>query len=239
MKNTCIIIEDEPLAANVLEKYINQVPYLELKGVFHDALDSFQLINSEQIDIVFLDIQLSECSGLDFVKSIKGNPLIIFTTAFSEYALEAFEVDAVDYLLKPVEFSRFLKAVNKAILRLNPQSGQTPVQSHSSEESDYLFIKSDSKRVKIYFKDILYIEGMQKYVKVVTTSDTHIALLSLTKLSETLPESSFFRVHKSYIVNLDKIENLIGNMLTINNVRIPISKGQKVAFNNLIKDKSL
>ena len=238
MKYSCIIIEDEPLASNVLSTYIEQIPYLEVKGIFHNALESFKVINEEQIDIAFVDIQLSGCSGLDFAKSINGKPLIVFTTAYSEYAVDAFDIDAIDYLLKPIDFSRFLKAVNKAVSKLNPQSSGQPA-FNQKQEDEYLFIKTDHRRVKVYYRDILYIEGMQKYVKIITSSQTHVALLSLTKLIETLPSSSFFRVHKSYIVNTNHIQDYSGNLLTIGNAKIPISKGQKSAFNAYIQEKSV
>lgn len=238
MKRNCVIIDDEPLAANVIKNHVSRIPSLELKGVFYDAMESYELLQQGEVDIVFLDIKMANLSGLEFAASLHPSPLIIFTTAYSEFALDAFEADAVDYLVKPIEFTRFLRAVNKALLRLSPSSPPS-ISQESPEDNDFMFVKVDQKKVKVYFKDILYVEGMQKYVKVVCRDQRHVVHIGLSRLHESLPEHTFFRIHKSYIINLKEIQSIEGNTVHIGGIDIPISKGKKSSFKAMISDKSV
>lgn len=188
----CIIIEDEPLAQNVLKKYIGDHPSLELVAVFGDALEAQAILNQQNIHLLFLDINLPKLSGINFIKTLVESPLVIFTTAYPEFAVEGFELNAIDYLLKPFSFERFLKAVNKAIERLS-----TSHQSNEGKRAPFIFLKADKKIHKVDLESIHYIEAVGDYMKVVTDSGQLIINETMKKLQEELPERSFIRVHKS------------------------------------------
>ncbi|AXY76468.1 DNA-binding response regulator [Paraflavitalea soli] len=213
----CLVVEDEPLAQNVLKKYIAEHPLLELAGVCGDAPEAQQWLARHQAAIVFLDINLPRLSGISFLKSLSRPPLVIFTTAYPEFAVEGFELDAVDYLVKPFSFERFLKGVNKALEKLErPGPGEGPVPASS------IFIKADKKVYKVNLADILYIEALDDYVKVVTTQGHYLVHDTLKSLLEELPAGQFWRVHKSYIIAGTKIVFIEGNYVRIGDRDIPI-----------------
>lgn len=222
MKLKCLIIDDEPIARKGLEEYVKEVPFLHLSGVCEDAMKASVLIKSESVDLMLLDIQMPKLSGIDFLKTLKDPPLVIFTTAFSEYALESYSLDVIDYLVKPIPFDRFLKATQKAfdyhVLR---QKGS------SEKESDFFFIKCDHKFEKIKYDDVQYVEAMQNYCIVHTRERKFITHITLNGLEEKLPESKFLKVHKSFIISLDKINSVDGSEIAIDAARIPISRGLK------------
>ncbi|MDX1409064.1 MAG: LytTR family DNA-binding domain-containing protein, partial [Saprospiraceae bacterium] len=208
-----IIVDDEPLALDVLETYIENVPEMHLVGKCTNALEANELIRKEDVDLLFLDIQMPQITGIEFLKSLANPPMVIFTTAYSNYALEGFELNALDYLLKPISLDRFMKAVNKALEQhdLMHNDGGTS----ASADEDFFFVKADKKLVKVRYKDILYIEGLKDYVIIRLEEGRVITLQTMKSLEEKLPASLFRRVHRSYIVALDKINALVGNMIEL------------------------
>jgi DNA-binding LytR/AlgR family response regulator len=224
-KYNCLVVDDERLAVELLEKYIEKIPFLELTTSCHSAMEAMSILRSESIDIMFLDIQMPNLTGIDFLKSLPSAPNTILTTAYSEYALESYELGVVDYLVKPIEFDRFFKAINK-ITNKNTASTQ-PIRAENTPSSDYIFVKSDGKIIKIKLDKILFIEALQKYIRIHTTTQRVTTLLSLSRIQEQLASPPFVRIHRSYIVNVNKIDSLEGNHLTIQKQQLPISKGQK------------
>lgn len=228
-KIKCIAIDDEPLALQQLEAYIHKIPYLELVRSCSSAVEALQVLEEIEVDVMFVDINMPDLNGLEFVKSLAQKPLVIFTTAYSEYALEGFKVDAVDYLLKPFSFAEFSKAAAKA----KKQYGflkQSPEKLESN--NDYLFIKSEYKLVRVNLHDVLYIEGMKEYVRIYLVGQKPVmTLLSMKSLEEKLPEKKFMRVHRSFIVNLEKITNVERFRIVYDNkTRIPVSENYKEKF---------
>jgi len=212
----CIIVDDEPLSQEVIRDFVKEVPWLQLKGVCFNALEAMELIHDEQVDLIFLDINLPKLSGVKFAKSLEKSPMIIFTTAYPEYAVEGFEVDAVDYLVKPVAFERFLKAVNKARDQFELKlSGRTPVNE------GFIVLKSDKKMYKINERDILYIQSMGDYMKVYTNSKVIIATETMKNLEINLGRQ-FIRIHKSYIVSVQAISFIEGNQVKVADQFLPI-----------------
>jgi DNA-binding LytR/AlgR family response regulator len=216
----CVIIEDEPLAQNVLKKYIEDHPALVLAGVCNNALDAQIVLPSQPVQLLFLDISLPGLSGINFLKSLSHPPLVIFTTAYPEFAVEGFELDAVDYLLKPFSFERFLKAVNKAIEKINFRNW--PATGSESSYPGFIFLKADKKIHKIDLADILYIEAVGDYMKVVTETGQLMVNETLKKMQEELPAIQFIRVHKSFIIAGHKIRYFEGNFVQVGNKSIPI-----------------
>ena len=213
----CIIVEDEPLAQNILKKYIADHPSLELVATCTDALEAQLILNKQAIHLIFLDINLPKLSGINFLKSLLQSPLIIFTTAYPEFAVEGFELNAVDYLLKPFSFERFLKAVNKVIEKLNNSS------LPKKEEIDaFIFFKSDKKIHKVDLESIHYIEAVGDYMKVITDSGQLLINETMKNLQEELPARSFIRVHKSFIISRNRIKFIEGNYIQVENKSIPI-----------------
>ncbi|MCF8236646.1 MAG: LytTR family DNA-binding domain-containing protein [Saprospiraceae bacterium] len=204
-----LIIDDEPLAREILESHAAQIPDLEVLASCANALEANEIVQSEEVDLVFLDIQMPQISGLDWLKSLRNPPLVIFSTAFSEYAVEGFELNAVDYLLKPIAFDRFLKAVNKAKDQLKSRKPEGLSSEH------YMFVKADKKLVKVSFEDIVYIEGLKDYVIIRLEQDRVITLQTMKSLEEKLPSTLFKRIHRSYIVNIQKIQALDGSMIEV------------------------
>lgn len=213
----CIIVEDEPLAQNVLKKYIADHPSLELVGTCTDALEAQGILNKQDVQLIFLDINLPKLSGINFIKTLLQSPLIIFTTAYPEFAVEGFELNAVDYLLKPFSFERFLKAVNKVVEKLN-----NSMVSKKEEKNSYIFFRSDKKIHKVDLENILYIEAIGDYMKVITDSGQLIINETMKNLQEELPAGSFIRVHKSFIISRSKIKYIEGNYVQIEDKSIPI-----------------
>ena len=213
----CIIVEDEPLAQNVLKKYIGEHPTLELIAVCNDALAAQPILNQQDIDLLFLDINLPKLSGINFIKTLLRPPLVIFTTAYPEFAVEGFELNAVDYLLKPFSFERFLKAVNKAFEKLS-----TTNQSNDGNKAAFIFLKADKKIHKVDLDSIHFIEAIGDYMKVVTDTGQLIINETMKKLQEELPVNSFIRVHKSFIISRNKIKFIEGNYVQVEDKSIPI-----------------
>lgn len=210
----CIAIDDEFLALEVIENYVGRLPFLKMAGTFTNAIEALPMLTGENIDLVFLDIEMPTINGLAFLKTLEKSPLVIFTTAFTQFALDGFEADAVDYLVKPIPFERFLKAVQKVQQRL--KSPEMPAQA------DHLFVKSDYKSIRIAFNDILYVEGMKDYVRVHTLKQPVDTLLSITGLLEKLPASNFIRVHRSFVVALNQISSIERSTIFIAETKIPI-----------------
>lgn len=212
-----IIVDDEPLAQDVLETYIEKVPELNLVQKCNNALEANEALQENDIDLMFLDIQMPQLTGIDFVKTLAHPPLIIFTTAYPNYAIEGFELNALDYLLKPISLERFMKAVNKAMeqLELRKREAGGSASPSPEEETDYIFVKADKKLVKINYKDILYIEGLKDYVIIRMEQGRVITLQTMKSLEDKLPQQMFKRIHRSYIINLEKINAMVGNMVEI------------------------
>lgn len=221
-----LIVDDEYLALNLLETYIKDVPGLEIVGKVKSAVAALEILDSQPIDLLFLDIQMPVLSGVNLLKTLQNRPVTIFTTAYSEYAIQAFDLNVVDYLVKPFAFERFLQAVNKAKAQLKLHQPPTTTPSQETAPS-FLTAKVDGKIVKIFLDEILFVEGMKEYVRFICRNGKFITLESLKNLEEQLPGGNFLRVHKSYIVAKDKVKSVLGNMLEIQSHRIPISRGKR------------
>lgn len=206
-----IIVDDEPLAQDVLETYIEKIPELNLIGKCNNALEANEVLKSESIDLIFLDIQMPQLTGIDFLKTLSKPPMVIFTTAYPNYALDGFELNALDYLLKPISLERFMKAVNKALEQFELQSRE----SGEEDDPDFIFVKADKKLVKVKYDDILYIEGLKDYVIIRMDADRVITLQTMKSLESKMPQDRFKRIHRSYIVNLDRINAIVGNMVEV------------------------
>lgn len=224
-KYSCIIVEDEPLAAEVLEDYIKQVPFLELKGICSDAIYAMDMLQKEKIDLIFLDIHLPKLKGFDFVKALKNPPQVIITSAYQEYALQGYELNVVDYLLKPIEFSRFLMAVNKLKQTTAPVS--PAVNMPARPERLHLFFNVSKKKVRVYLDEILYIESMKEYIRIVTRDKTILTKFQIGQIEELLARNNFLRVHRSFIVAKDKIEAFTATDVEVNGKAIPIGRSYK------------
>jgi len=228
MKTKCLIVDDEPLAIEVIENHIDQLEDLEVVATARNAIKAFEILEREDIDLVFLDIQMPKLTGIDFLKSIKNPPKVIFTTAYIDYALESYELDVVDYLVKPVSFQRFLKAVNKYSAFTKPQTAQTISSSSSvSSEKDFLFVKADRKNHKVGFSEIRYVESVKDYIKIHLKDKRLTVKNTLTSFEEDLPTSDFLRIHRSYIVNLNFITAFTTHDIEINSIEIPIGISYK------------
>lgn len=222
MKLNCVIIDDEPLAREGLANYVREVDFLNLGGTGENPLELLPMLDTGTIDLVFLDIQMPKMSGIDFLKILQKPPMVIITTAYPSFALEGFQLNVLDYLLKPITFERFFKAASKA--RDYHKLLNKPAAS--DEQNDYCFIKCGNKYEKILFADILYVEGMQNYANIYTVKGKYVTMLSLKSLEENLGPS-FIRVHKSYIAAISKINSMEGNELFIQDVKIPISRNYR------------
>ena len=213
---SCIIVDDEPLARQGLEKYVEQIDFLDLKATCKNAMQANTILQEESIDLLFLDIEMPMLSGIEFLKTLKKAPAVIFTTAYAKYALEGYEFDVIDYLLKPISFERFLQASNKAIRLLNHQTV-------ASTDELFIFVKTDKQLVKLRVNDILYIESMQNYILFHTLNEKVISLVPMKNVFELLSKDDFIQIHKSYVVAKDKVESISGNQLSMNGVKLPIS----------------
>ena len=234
MKINCIIIDDEPLARKGLKEYIQDVDFLNLSGEFENAVKATELLSKGDVQLLFLDIQMPKITGIDFFKSLQYAPPVIFTTAYPQYALEGFDLNALDYLVKPISFDRFLKAVIKA------KEYYEIRQQNKQETGDYFFIKSDNKLVKIFFEEILFIEPLQNYVTIHTTGKKYITYLTFKSVEEYLPAERFIKTHKSYIISASKLDSIEGNEILIGDHHIPISRNEKEeVMEKLLKGKFL
>lgn len=216
----CIVTDDEPFARKGLQGYVEQIDFLELKGTCENALELNSLLKREPIDLLFLDIEMPYMTGIEFLRQLPSPPKVIFTTAYEKYALQGFELEVMDYLLKPIPFDRFFKAANKAYDYFRQQQSPASVQ-------DYIFVKADSKLEKIHFADILFAEALENYVAIYTAEKKVITHLTLKMLLDKLPEGAFIQPHKSYLASIGKIGSIEGNILHIGSYQVPISKYQK------------
>lgn len=223
----CIIVEDEPLAVDVLKNYINQIPHLSLIASLENAFEAIELLRNTQIDLIFLDINLPRLNGFDFLKSIPDPPKIIITTAHHEYAIQGFELRVIDYLLKPIEFSRFLAAINKVE---DQQKGKfknevslSNVKNTTNHQRPFKFFHIDRKKVKVFLDEILYIESLKEYVKIVTVSQKLMVNIQIGTITKSLP-GNFIRIHRSYVVSLAKVESFNSQVVTISGIDLPIGR---------------
>ncbi|WP_312420882.1 LytTR family DNA-binding domain-containing protein [Epilithonimonas sp.] len=239
-KITCLIADDEPMALNLIESYVLKTPFLELKAKCNSAIEAMQILEEDKdIDLFFLDIQMPDLTGLEFSKLIPQNSRVIFTTAFDQYAIDGYKVNALDYLLKPFDYTEFLNAATKA---RNYFESQQPVSiSKPEKKQDFFFVKSEYKQIKINFSEILYIEGLKDYVKIYLKDNPKaiLTLMSLKKLEEELPSENFMRIHRSYIIALDKIEAIERNHIVIGKEQISIAPNYKDSLMEYIGGKSL
>jgi len=231
MKINCIVVDDEPLSQNILKKYIGETPGLELIAVCSNAFEANDVLHAGQVQLIFLDINMPGLSGIRFIRTLVEPPLVIFTTAYPEYAVEGFEVDAVDFLLKPFSYERYLKAVNKAAEKLNLK------MRRNQEPEDFMLLKSDKKIYKVNYNDIVYIESYGDYLKVNTAEKCIVAHEKISIMEEKLPEDKFMRVHKSFIIAIDKIKFIEGNQINMTNIVVPIGLGFRENLKKIIKNE--
>ncbi len=241
MKINCIALDDEPLALDVIEHHAAKIPFLDLQAKVRNPFDAIDILHQGKIDLVFVDIQMPELTGFEFLRSLSHKPMIIFTTAYPDYALESYEMDAVDYLLKPIPFDRFLKAVNKVKQRMTPAvaTNGEPVIVTAAETLDYIFVKTEYKTVKIFLADILYVESLRDYVVFQLKNEKISSLLSIRAVESFLPNKAFLRVHRSFIVALDKIEEIERNNICIGGKLIPLGENYREAFKLIIDEKRI
>ena len=231
----CLIVDDEPLAIALIKAHIEQVPQLELVAACQNALAAFEILKSQKIDLLFLDIQMPVLTGIEFVKSLKEPPAVIFTTAHRQYALEGYELNVVDYLLKPIPFTRFFKAINKF---LDSRTPSTVISQEASQVPKYIFVNVNKKNLRLAFADILYIESLKDYLKIITTSQSIVTKGTISAFAERLPDN-FCRVHRSYIVNVDHIKEVEGNMVRLDTHQLTISKRSREAFLAYLAEKGI
>lgn len=238
MKLKCLIVDDEHIARKILSDYVGKVPELELVASCGSALQALNHIKQDNIDVLFLDIQMPDLTGLDFLKILPNRPATILTTAYSEYAVQSYELDVIDYLLKPIDFERFYKAITKVISLKDSKVNDTP-KTPSSQATDKLFIKADSKIMSMAFQDIIVINGQGPYVQIISTQGQKImSLQSMSKLEELLPKN-FYRIHRSHIVNINHIDSIEGNMVKLKDHTAIMSKNKRDEFLKLIDQLNL
>lgn len=231
-KVICMVVDDEPPAVDILVKYIHSVPSLELAGTCINAVQALDILRSTRIDLLFLDIQMPQLLGTDLMRTISNPPKVIFTTAYRKFAVEGFELNAVDYLLKPISFERFLKAVNK-VMDFIP--AQQHVGTPAVLEESYLYFRSDRKTHKVSVKDIIFIESLKDYIKVVTIAKTIVTKQSISSIEERLPRTSFIRIHRSFIVALDKVQSYTPELIAIGNEELPVSRMYRHEVEKMLK----
>ena len=237
MNLSCLIVEDEPLARNLLVEYVRKVSYLNLLEACSSPLTALDILRSQAVDILFLDIQMPEITGITLLKVLQKKPLVILTTAYSEYALESYELAVVDYLLKPITFERFLRAVDKASQRLTPAPLPVPLLTETATSepvSSFVFVKDGTKLVKVRWNDILYVEGLKDYVTIYTRSQKIVTLQRLKSLETQLPADKFIRIHHSYIVALDGIDAVLKEKVQVGEIFLPISDTYRKPFKDFI-----
>ena len=225
----CIIVEDEPLATKVLVDYVSQVPFLDLQGSFKDAILATEYLHNHSVDLIFLDIHLPRLKGMAFLKTLTHPPAVIITTAYHQYAVEGFDLNVTDYLLKPFEFERFLVAVNKVTIF---QKEKTAIPE-AEEKKNYLFLNVQKKKVKILFSDIVYIESQKEYIKIVTTKKDFVSKMGTHEIEDLLPPHLFKRIHRSFIVSVSKIDSYTAEEVEVNGVSIPVGRAYRDSLENL------
>lgn len=241
MKLNCIIVEDEPLARNLLVEYVKKVPSLHLLEAFSNPLAAMEALRAANVDVLFLDVQMPEITGISLLKILKKRPLVVLTTAYSQYALEGYELDIVDYLLKPITFERFLKSVDKIMQRVESPTPTKPilVDSTATSSPTFIFVKDGTKLVKVKLDEILYIEGLKDYVTIHTLNQKIVTLQRLKVLEEQLPGNKFIRIHNSYIVSLNGIDAIHKNEVQIKGATLPIGDTYRKSFKEFIERNHL
>lgn len=232
----CLVVDDEPLARNLLSDYVRKIPNFNLLKTAENALSAMTILRESNIDLLFLDIQMPELTGINMLKALHKKPMVILTTAYSEYALESYDLDVVDYLLKPITFERFLKAIEKVNQRV--ASVESPVTSGESIPS-FVFVKDGTKLVKVFLDDILYVEGLKDYVTIHTTQQKIVSLQRLKTLEEQLPAEQFIRIHNSFIVSVNAISAIHRGEVQIGNIRLPVSESYKKSFKEWVDKNQL
>ena len=232
----CIIVDDEPLARDLLEDFVSRVPFLKLKALCKSGYEAMEVLQKEKIDLLFLDIQMPDLSGIQLFQSLTEKPQVIFTTAYHDYAVEGFDLDATDYLVKPFAFERFLKAANKAfrIYHIDNTKTDSLKQTTDNTNRDFMFIKEGTSTVRINVDEVLYIEGLKDYIKIFVKGKFHLALMTMKAMEEKLPKNKFIRVHRSYIIAVSKIDTIERNRIIIGEKWIPVGDYYKEGFQNLL-----
>jgi len=242
-KLNCLAIDDEPFALEIIKDYISKIPFWNLVETFDNGLSALHYLRENQVDVIFLDIQMPELTGIQLLKVLQNKPQIIFTTAYDKYALESYELNVTDYLLKPIPFERFYVATEKALAKSQTAAGaedqMSSVITEERSQETFMFVKTENRIQKIEFADILYIEGMKDYLRIVTEAEKIMTLMSFKKLMELLPQSDFVRVHKSYVIPLKKVETIERNNIKIKDKFIPIGESYRSAFYELLQSKKL
>ena len=231
----CLVVDDEPMARDVLRRYIEKLPALQLVGECSNAIDALLFLQNHMVDLMFLDIQMPELLGTEFVQSLRHPPKVIFTTAFKEYAVEGFNLDAIDYLLKPVRFERFLKAVNKAFPKENKIQENEAAASEKKTGTDFIYLRVERKLVKIILSELLYVESAGDYVKVITKEKLYMTRQTISSIEAMLSENEFTRIHRSYIVSLNKIKSFTNELVEIGKQELPIGKLYRTNFLKQVK----
>ncbi|WP_321375232.1 response regulator transcription factor [uncultured Draconibacterium sp.] len=229
MKTKCLIIDDEPLARDLMRSHIEKLDNFEICAECGDAMKALQELHNYKIDLMFMDIQMPQITGIEFLKTLKNPPKVIITTAYREYALEGFELDVVDFLLKPITFERFLKSVNKYYQSVQEDvpAARQVMPSNGNSDDAFIYVKENKKVLKVHLNDILYVEGLSEYVQIYTTDKKIITKTSMTNMAEKLPENSFMRIHKSFIVSLSKIEAFTSSSIEVPGKELPIGRSYK------------
>jgi two-component system LytT family response regulator len=239
----CLVVDDEPLALHILEDYISKMPFLTLVKATTNPIEALQLVQEGGIDLVFLDVQMPELTGIQFLRIANGKSKVILTTAYSQYALEGYELDVIDYLLKPIAFDRFFKSVQKAQTIIQPSAKQEVKQETSNPQndflSDFIFVKTEHKIQKVYLNDILFIEGLKDYISIFTPAERIITLQNMKKMEDALPEKHFIRVHKSYIVSINKIDSIERSRIFIGDKIIPVGDTYRDEFFKIVDGKNI
>lgn len=238
----CLVVDDEPLALHILEDYISKMPFLQLVKVTTNPIEALQLVQGGDIDLVFLDVQMPELTGIQFLRIANGKSKVILTTAYPQYALEGYELDVIDYLLKPIAFDRFFKSVQKAQTIIQP-SAKPEIKAETAPQndflSDFIFVKTEHKIQKVYLNDILFIEGLKDYISIFTPAERIITLQNMKKMEDALPEKHFIRVHKSYIVSINKIDSIERSRIFIGDKIIPVGDTYREDFFKIVDGKNI
>jgi len=242
----CLVVDDEPLALHILEDYISKMPFLQLVKATTNPIEALTMVQAAEVDLVFLDVQMPELTGIQFLKIANGKAKVILTTAYPQYALEGYELDVVDYLLKPIAFDRFFKSVQKAQSIIQPvqtKPQQVVVQAEPVQQddfsTDFIFVKTEHKIQKVYLHDIMFIEGLKDYISIFTSAERIITLQGMKKMEDALPEKHFVRVHKSYIVALNKIDSIERSRIQIGDKIIPVGDTYRDEFFRMIENKNI
>lgn len=235
MTLNCIITDDEPVALEILEDYVRMVPCLNLVATCRNAMETFTALRQHPVHLLFIDIQMPEITGVDFIRSLKTRPSVVFTTAYPNYAIEGFELDAVDYLLKPISIDRFLRAVDKICTR-HESAGKAAEQGRASSEKKYFFIKSNQEMIKVQYEKILYIEGMENYVRIYCEDRMVVCFSTMRNIEELLAPYHFLRIHRSCIINLDKVDNIQNHVFNIRDKKLAVGKSYKKVVTDVLRN---